>query len=32
MILAAVVHYGLIIGSIKMAAVTLLPIDKINIA
>ena len=31
-ILAAVVHYGLVIGSIKLAVVTLVPIDKRNIA
>ena len=29
-ILAAVVHYGLVIGSIKLAVVTLVPIDKRN--
>ena len=31
-ILAAVVHYGLVIGSIKLAVVTLVPIDERNIA
>jgi hypothetical protein len=31
-ILAAVVHYGLVIGSIKLAVVTLVPIDKRSIA
>jgi hypothetical protein len=31
-ILAAVVHYGLVIESIKLAVVTLVPIDKRNIA
>jgi hypothetical protein len=31
-ILAAVIHYGWVIGSIKLAVVTLAPMDKRNIA